>query len=270
MKKAQRNRSPHPLLLHYIKLSIRLTLFTMCLIIYIVGKVRGEDTFLLSKHSRILLSIIWVYFMLEMCLRSFPTPNDSIGAKKHFPSTYLPVDENKERTKEKLALQSPWRTALVAVVWIVPNLAIGILYKLGIFFDTSLMILLTLFYAVGDIVCILFFCPFQVFLMKNKCCSSCRIYNWDYAMMFTPFLFINSVYTHSLALVALFLLIEWEVLYRLHPERFSVHTNAAIRCEGCTEKLCVHKRNFWSFLPRKKHKKQSLPTPSQETSGITK
>jgi hypothetical protein len=56
--------------------------------------------------------------------------------------------------------------------------------------DDGIMILLCSAYSICDIICILFFCPFQTWFMKNKCCSTCRIYNWDYAMMFTPLFFV--------------------------------------------------------------------------------
>ena len=110
--------------------------------------------------------------------------------------------------------------------------------------DDGIMILLCSVYSVCDIVCILFFCPFQTWFMKNKCCSSCRIYNWDYAMMFTPLFFIRKSYTWSLLALSVALLIRWEVTFYLHPERYSEATNDYLKCSNCTEKLCVHKKQL--------------------------
>ena len=78
--------------------------------------------------------------------------------------------------------------------------------------------------------------------MKNKCCSACRIYNWDYAMMFTPLFFIPRHYSWSLLALSVALLIRWEITFYLHPERFSEKTNDYLRCANCTEKLCAHKK----------------------------
>lgn len=108
--------------------------------------------------------------------------------------------------------------------------------------------LLSLAYSVCDMICILFFCPFQTWFMKNKCCGSCRIYNWDYAMMFTPLIFVKGWYTWSILILAIGLLLNWELLVVKHPERFSESTNAALSCANCTEKLCSHKKQLQRFL----------------------
>jgi hypothetical protein len=99
-------------------------------------------------------------------------------------------------------------------------------------------------------ICILFFCPFQTWFMKNRCCTTCRIYNWDFAMLCTPFLFVPSFYTWSLLLVSLVVLIHWEITYRRHPERFSERTNQSLRCQNCTEKLCRHKVQLKHYIAK--------------------
>ena len=78
--------------------------------------------------------------------------------------------------------------------------------------------------------------------MKNKCCSACRIYNWDCAMMFTPLFFIPRHYSWSLLVLSVALLIRWKITFYLHPERFSEKTNDYLRCANCTEKLYAHKK----------------------------
>ena len=44
--------------------------------------------------------------------------------------------------------------------------------------------------------------------------------------------------------MSLVLMIRWEVTFYRHPERFSEKTNDYLRCENCTEKLCVHKNQL--------------------------
>lgn len=85
---------------------------------------------------------------------------------------------------------------------------IGILYFADLI-DEGILLLISLFYSVYDMICILFFCPFQTWFMKNKCCTICRIYNWDFTMMFTPFIFVLGMYTWSLLFIALALFITW-------------------------------------------------------------
>jgi hypothetical protein len=118
-----------------------------------------------------------------------------------------------------------------------------------------LLILIALFFSVCDIICILFFCPFQSWIMKNRCCTTCRIYNWDFAMMFTPLIFLPSLYTYSLLGCALLLLLRWELTYYRHPERFFGKTNACLDCARCEEKLCQHKKQLQSFLKKRAAKR---------------
>ena len=142
-----------------------------------------------------------------------------------------------------IAIQENNASVLVALIWVMFNGIFGALYMAGIL-DDGIMILLACAYSVCDVVCILFFCPFQTWFLKNKCCCTCRIYNWDYAMMFTPLFFVQSVYTWSLLGLSLLLLMRWEITFFRYPERFSDKTNAYLSCSNCSEKLCSHKRQL--------------------------
>ena len=118
--------------------------------------------------------------------------------------------------------------------------------------------LISLAFSVCDMICILFFCPFQTWFMKNKCCTACRIYNWDYAMMFTPLFFVNNLFFKSLLFVALALFIRWEMVFYFHPEYFSENTNGCLNCSNCTEKLCVHKKQILQFKNMVINKKNAI------------
>ena len=184
--------------------------------------------------------------MVDMAQRFFPSKLESPGCQKQFKRNYVPAGE------EKPEITSGKRTAIVAVFWALLNGLIGALYHVGVI-DEGILILVSLAYGVCDMICILFFCPFQSWIMKNRCCSVCRIYNWDFAMMFTPFIFIPHVMTWSLLGVSLVLLVRWELTLKLHPERFSDRTNACISCKNCGEKLCHHKKQLLSFWEKNKH-----------------
>ena len=228
--------------LHYFKLLFRSALLIAATVLYVVARVNGVKSPFATMASRpVLLVIIWAVFVFEMALRFFPSRLESMGCQKQFKRNYRPTGEETPR------LQSAKTTFLVAAVWLLLNGAIAALYYTHLI-DAGILILISLFYSVCDMICILFFCPFQTWFMKNKCCGSCRIYNWDYAMMFTPLAFIVDFYTWSLLGIALLLLLVWELSLRLHPERFSEATNECLSCANCKEKLCHHKRQLRHFL----------------------
>ena len=243
------NARKHPRLsrissMHYCKLVFRSLLLLAAMAVYIADKQHYtaplyED---ISRHP-ILAGFIWVVFVLEMILRFFPSKLESRGCQKQFARNYIP------RPNAKPALQSAATTASVAIAWFALNGAIGALYFTGLI-DKGILLLIALAYSVCDMICILFFCPFQTWFMKNRCCATCRIYNWDFAMMFTPLVFVPGFYTWSLLGIALVLLIQWEVLVRRHPERFSESSNQYLACSACPEKLCHHKKQLQGFLRR--------------------
>lgn len=223
--------------LHYGKLFFRSALLIAALIDYIYSRLNN-----LTERFPWVLSLIWIVFVVEMTLRFFPSKLESKGCQKQFVKNHTPT-HSKIITEE----HQWWRTAIVVFSWLLLNAGIAVLYFTGVI-DRGIMILISLLYSVCDMICILFFCPFQSWMLKNKCCGSCRIYNWDYAMMFTPFVFIGGFYAWSLLGLSLGLLIRWEITYRRHTERFYPSTNVYLSCANCKEKLCTHKtqlRDLW-------------------------
>lgn len=136
------------------------------------------------------------------------------------------------------------------------------MYYAGII-DEGMLLLISLVYSVLDIVFILFFCPFQTWFMNNKCCATCRIFNWDYLMMFSPIVFIKSVYTLSLFGVAFILFIRWEMTVYKHPDWFSEGTNCNLTCDNCTERLCAYKRRLRKMFA-KNHKNNMIMFTTDE------
>lgn len=232
--------------MHYVKLVFRSLLFLGALVLYVKSRISGADMpFGGVENNFGILSFIWVVFVAEMILRFFPSRFESMGCQKQFARNYRPVDDPTAKPK----VQPARITLFVAFVWLLLNGAIGALYFAKVI-DAGILLLISLAFSVCDMICILFFCPFQSWIMKNKCCVSCRIYNWDYAMMFTPLVFIKSVYTWSLLGIALLLLISWEAAAIRYPQRFSESTNCSLSCANCKEKLCGHKKQLRSFLKK--------------------
>lgn len=232
--------------LHYYKMIFRSLLFLVSLVIYIVAKVHGMGDVYLEYSHRFwpLLVIIWIIFTIEMILRFFPDDIESMGCQKEFAKNYVPKND-----KSAIAF-TPIRTFYCALFWIVLNAIIGILYFNTEWMDQSILMLIALAYSICDMICILFFCPFETWFLKNKCCGTCRIYNWDFAMMFTPFIFIPHWFTWSLLFIALLLLIRWELTHFRHPERFYEETNQCLECGHCKEHLCSHKKQLQRLQKR--------------------
>jgi len=231
--------------MHYFKLVFRSALLLLAVVLYIRERTHYPFTFAreVTKYSR-LLAFIWLVYAVEMLLRFFPASVESMGNQKQFRRNYREVpDAAPDRKRMDRGVLAS------ALAWIALNGAFGALYFLKVI-DWGILLLLSLVYGVCDMVCILFFCPFQTWFMKNKCCGTCRIYNWDYAMMFTPLIFVPGLYTWSLCAMGLGLLIAWEIRYARHPERFDEVTNGSLRCENCPEKLCHHKKQLRRFLKK--------------------
>ena len=228
-------------ILHYFRLLYRSALFVLLLLSYIRLRIQngGDLTNNMDDHPAILVGM-WVVFAVEMVLRFFPSKYESPGCQKQFARNYIKTGSTDIDIPDNNA------TLLVALIWVIFNGIFGALHMLGIL-DDGIMILLCSFYSVCDMICILFFCPFQTWLLKNKCCSSCRIYNWDYAMMFTPLFFVRRGYYWSLLVLSIALLLRWEITFYRHPERYSERTNEFLQCKNCTEKLCTHKKQLHSL-----------------------
>ena len=223
---------------HYFRLVYRSVLLILLLIRYVIYRIYDGSAVLDFLERRpLIISVIFVIFTLEMIFRFFPSRIESPGCQKQFASNYIKSGET------QIAIPDNNSTVLVLLVWIGFNGIFGALYLAGIF-DDGIMLLISCAYSVCDMICILFFCPFQTWFLKNKCCSACRIYNWDYAMMFTPLFFVMKPYTWGLLALSVALLIRWEITFYKHPERFSEKTNEYLRCQNCTEKLCSHKKQL--------------------------
>ena len=224
--------------LHYARLVYRSVLFILLAISYIRFRIRGTEEVTAQLESQpAILVVTWAVFVVEMVLRFFPSRYESPGCQKQFARNYIKTG------KTDIVIPDNNATVLVALVWIIFNGIFGALRMTGVL-DDGIMILLCVAYSVCDMICILFFCPFETWFLKNKCCSACRIYNWDYAMMFTPLFFVRRGYCWSLLLLSVALLLRWEITFYRHPERFSEHTNDYLRCAHCTEKLCAHKKQL--------------------------
>lgn len=227
--------------MHFAKLVFRTMLFLTALALYLSGN--GPEAFVYIEKSSFILPVLTAIFLVEIYLRFFPSDIESMGCQKQFKINY----REKRQLREKIRLNSWKSTLAVAVAWFILNGAIGVLFFNGII-DEGILWLIAIAYSVCDMICILFYCPFHHLFMKNKCCTTCRIYNWDFAMMFTPLMFTKNIFAWCLVIASLVLLIQWEVLVYMYPERFLEETNESLECRNCKEKLCAHKKHLQYYL----------------------
>lgn len=228
------------------KLIFRLCVFLAILWIYFY-RIDLIDHFLAPQFGRVSpLHVIWIMLMTGMILQMFPQDSKinriTMGSRKQFSRTYSPPSEgyNKEALYE-YTLNNNIKSWIVLLVWIALNGIVALFYLLEII-GAKELILLSMFFYVADLICVVLWCPFQSFIMKNRCCINCRIFNWGHFMMYTPLLFIKNFFTWSLFFTSIVLLIRWEITYAYHPYRFWEGSNINLRCENCNEKICRIKK----------------------------
>ncbi len=225
---------------YFLRLIGRIVVFIIAILIYIFDKnmfdvAHGWNFF--NEFS--LLHLLWMLWMCDMVLQLIPVKSHiSIGSQKVFASFFKPIIEKINYNKLKQYIKDTTKTAYkVMSIWIVLTIFISILH-LGEFIDTGMMILIATFFYVCDLICILIWCPFRL-IMHNKCCTTCRIFNWDHLMMFLPIVALNSFFSWSLVIFALVVWLIWEICVLIYPERFWENSNMALRCSECTDKLCT-------------------------------
>lgn len=144
-----------------------------------------------------LRALLWLGVISSMLVQLNPNSGLTTGCLKQYPSGFDPLP-NYDTVKLRAALRQQDRGAIkVAVVWLALNLTFGLLYRRGVVDIPDLALLCALAFLC-DLVCVLFFCPFQTFLMKNRCCVNCRIFAWGSWMMAAPLMCVPHWYAQSL------------------------------------------------------------------------
>ena len=185
------------------------------------------------------LHLMWAIWVMDVVLQMIPAKSDiALGSKKLFKQYFTPaqVKHNWEALKKYIATTTK-RAYKILVIWTLLIAGLGVLHNQGIIGHTGLFMVSVVFY-VCDLICVLFWCPFRL-MMKNRCCTTCRIFNWDHMMMFTPMVYVFGFYSYSLLALAAIVWVAWELTVLLHPERFWFSSNESLKCVNCTDKLCT-------------------------------
>ena len=186
--------------------------------------------------------VVWAIMMTSMVLQMFPQNRRiTMGSKKGFASHYVKAADYSELAMYHYVQKNNLAAIRVLLLWLSFNAIFGILYLLKII-GVRELILLAVFYYMCDLICVVLWCPFQSFIIKNRCCVNCRIFNWGYFMMFTPMLFIRNFFSWSLFFTSIVLMLRWEITLIKHPEQFWEGSNDALKCENCKDVMCKFKK----------------------------
>lgn len=243
--------------IYFAKLIFRI--FVLCYVFYLYFLnysgfeiVIGWNMF--NKFSVLhILFAVWIYDMLCQLIPN--SKNIALGSQKLFLNRFRDATKLKDELKEVIkgeiegvsrinyenlrdyVINTTKKAYRVFILWFILMVVLGVLYFTDKISYKEIFLLSVLFY-VGDLVCVLIWCPFRL-IVGSKCCTTCRIFNWDHAMMFLPFAYIPGIYTTTLLLMAILIWLIWEIHMMIHPERFWEVTNVSLRCSECTDKLCT-------------------------------
>ena len=184
------------------------------------------------------LHLLWFVWMADMFLQIFYVKNHvPLGSQKLFQQRYIPVKSGFDGYALREYISRRTKSAYqVFVIYAVGITVLGLLKKAGVLNDVWMMVICVFFY-VCDLICVLIWCPFRIF-MKTRCCTECRIFNWDHLMMFSPLVFVDGFYAKSLLVMSIVVFILWEYRIMAYPERFWEGSNEALKCSSCIDKLC--------------------------------
>lgn len=224
---------------YVIRLILRIIIFISCLIMCFKPdfyNILNGMNFFKEFH---ILHVLWFIWVVDMFLQIIPVKNKvALGSQKLFANRFKPIRDKVNYKALKTYIKNTTASAYkVMIIWILLIVGIGLLYYFNII-NKVWLFMISVFFYVCDLICVLIWCPFRL-IMKNKCCTTCRIFNWDQLMMFSPLIFVGGFYSLSLVVLAVLAWGVWELAVLLFPERFSEITNVALRCSSCTDKLCT-------------------------------
>ena len=254
----------------------RCGIFVAAILLFLFGRQQFDVVLGLNffKHFT-LLHLLWIAWMFDMIMQLIPSTGYwPLGSQKYWGAYYVPINKRVDLSHLKQILspkqlrkyltiknihqhinrihmskyinqrrliafvkRSTRDAYYIAIIWIMMIIVFAILYKFKIM-DHSILLLIAVAFYLSDVICVLFWCPFKVLFMGNRCCTTCRIFNWDHLMMFSPLIFIPGFFSWTLAGMAVVIFLVWEITFFVHPERFWEDTNNSLSCSNCTDELC--------------------------------
>ncbi len=237
-------------------MAIRITMWTKfilrCVVasviaaVYLINKQLLDFTADKSGWALVFIIAFYLILMGELIVRFLPGKLKPIGMRKHLKAQYMPTQDFLNRNCE---LNEPERKKLktsnkrALIILILYLLLSGIWYTLFFLkiFGVPELVMVMMFYYVADLFCVHIYCPFRKIFLRHRCCTVCRIYNWDAWMLFSPMFIIIHPFSTSLSVLALIYSLTWEYMYFRHPERFLDTTNENLKCKNCKHHMCKSK-----------------------------
>ena len=224
---------------------IEIAFWTM---MFVWASLQSEEIFKIDNYvieNPNWLITIWIAGMWT-AIKSLFCIDRHKGATKHKKRYYTACKVSVDDIRVKNDIKKQGKQAVkILIAWGVFLVVEGVCYHYNII-NEKLIILGTISLRIFDKLFVLVWCPFGA-IMRNKCCTTCRIHGWDQLMLNSPLVFIPSVPSYSLILISIIYFIEWEISVKRHPERFSQISNMTIRCTGCHE-ICGRCRNRYKKL----------------------
>ena len=198
------------------------------------------------------IHIVWLLLAHYMIVDLFFTKLRHPGSAKHFGRLHIKKEHDKAELKKTKKFYDKG-AVYTALSFTALNLVVGALTylvsKTGWIVPLQgktaglILLIVQLFYFASDFICVMFFCPFQSWMMKNRCCRTCRIFNWGAIMIEVPMimhiiLFGPSFYSVTLAVLGLIVFLKWEITLLVYPERFFQISNDYLSCKTCEDPFC--------------------------------
>ncbi len=188
-----------------------------------------------------LFPLMFLYFVYDSIVILFPNLHSYIPSKKHVipgSTDLLPKRYQKLLTLKK---NTNKRAIVTFILYFGALTFIGIIYLSYDFLEEIHLYILFLLFNMLDYFCILIWCPFKAIILKNTCCYTCRITNWDRFMKFYILIFVPTIFTVTLVGLGLAIFLIWEYYHLVYPERFYSISSKVLQCSSCTTHTCSKK-----------------------------
>jgi hypothetical protein len=127
-------------------------------------------------HKFSWLHLLWLVWVADMILQLIPVKGFlALGSLKQFRTFYKPAGKPGDGRELKRVFRKTGIGALkVLVIWAIIVAGIGLLRHVDILKENELLLVSGVFYVL-DLTFVLFWCPFQTWILKTRCCTTCRI-----------------------------------------------------------------------------------------------
>jgi|LGOV01.1.fsa_nt_gb hypothetical protein len=221
-----------------LKFAISLTLLINAVIFVIFFK---ELVYVIENY---LFPLFFIYFLVDSVIILLPKFNNMIYSSKMDKKKYIEVP-NYNQDKLENQVKSNNKTAfMIFIIYFGIIVIFGLSYLSYDWFDRKFIYLIFFALNFSDYFCIVLWCPFQNLFLKNSCCNTCRISNWDRLMKFAILIFIPNFYTISIFVLAVIIFLYWEFQHFKNPQMFYQISNKNLWCINCDVKKCQKNQEY--------------------------